>query len=112
MILLILYLILPALLQINTHFMQNISFTNELPKGLYQIITPDLLSRMVGYMGIGTVSQVAKLANVPKNTVSDILEGKHQDDLITSIITEMFVKDYEDRENEKFTLMSLAVLYE
>ena len=45
--------------------MTNFSYETEPPAGFYQIITPDLLNRMISWMRIGSIKEISKLCNEP-----------------------------------------------
>ena len=92
--------------------MKQYVYLPELPDALYQIITPDLLKRMINYMGIGSIPKIAKISNVTHDSVQGVIKGEYRDDFIVGAIVNTFAKQYEDREYEKFSLTSLAVLYE
>lgn len=92
--------------------MTNFSYETELPAGIFQIITPDLLRRMISWMRIGSIREISNICNVSKNTVISALEGRHRDDLIVQVTINKFAQDFENYYGEKFSLTSLAVLYE
>ena len=96
----------------NFSYSQDFELLEELPTELYQVLTPNLLQRMIANMRFGTIREISQICNVDQDTVISALTGGHRDDLIMQITLQKFMKHYEDYYGGKFSLSSLAILFE
>jgi hypothetical protein len=94
-------------------FMQKISDLVAFPTAYYKtILNKDLMARIMAFMPLGTIKQIANICNVDNETVEKTLMGDNHDDLILQITLQLFEERFEEYYGEKPTLITLSYLFQ
>jgi hypothetical protein len=76
------------------------------------ILSKDLMTKIIAFMPLGTIKEIAKVCNVSTTTVEQTLIGKNQDDLILQVTLQFFEEKFENYYGEKPTLITLSYLFQ
>lgn len=76
------------------------------------VLNKQMMSRIIAFMPLNTIKEIAKICNINKKNVEQVLTGSHQDDLILQVTLMLFEKRFEEYYGEKPTLLTLSYLFQ